>query len=513
LDGVMDAVVAVVKNDGAADGPWELPEGWAWATLNNLIGSDGLMVDGDWVESKDQDPGGAVRLIQLADIGQGDFLDKSSRFLTDVTARRLRCTFLRKNDILIARMASPLGRACTYPGLSQPAVTVVDVCIWRNNRQLIEPRWLMNAINSLQCRRAIMADASGTTRQRVSGGKLKNISVPVPPLAEQRRIVTRVDALFAEIAEGEAALAESRKGLDTFRRALLKAAVTGELTKDWRAANPVTETGHDLLVRIAKDRAAVAPTKGQGRRRSKAMQGDTSVLPELPNGWAWEGLSALGDFGRGKSRHRPRDDARLYGGSMPFVQTGVVANSDDFIQAFQQTYSEFGVAQSRVWPPGTVCITIAANIAKTAITTFECCFPDSIVGLTPVRAIDSYWIHIWIKTIQQRLERFAPATAQKNINLEVLDAVMVPIPPPAEAEEILRRVSDGLAASADTLASLDAEAADAARLKQSILKAAFEGRLVPQDPADEPASALLARLAANPPLAPVKRRRGRKSSV
>jgi type I restriction enzyme S subunit len=103
---------------------------------------------------------------------------------------------------------------------------------------------------------------------------------------------------------------------------------------------------------------------------------------------------------------------------MPFVQTGIVANSDDFIKTYKQTYSEFGVEQSRVWPPGTVCITIAANIAKTAITTFDCCFPDSIVGLTPVPAINPYWVHIWIKTIQQRLERFAPATAQKNINLK-----------------------------------------------------------------------------------------------
>ena len=81
---------------------------------------------------------------------------------------------------------------------------------------------------------------------------MKTQCLPLAPLAEQRRIVARIDALFAEIAEGEAALAAARKGLDTFRRALLKAAVTGELTKDWRAANPVIETGHDLLARIAK---------------------------------------------------------------------------------------------------------------------------------------------------------------------------------------------------------------------------------------------------------------------
>lgn len=194
---------------------------------------------------------------------------------------------------------------------------------------------------------------------------------------------------------------------------------------------------------------------------------------------------------------------------MPFVQTGIIANAGDYITSYAQTYSDFGVSQSRVWPAGTLCITIAANIAKTSITTFECCFPDSIVGLTPSDEIGPRWPHIWMQTIQQRLEKFAPATAQKNINLEVLDGVAMPIPSAAELTEILRRVSDALSATSDTLAVLDAEAADAARLRQSILKAAFEGRLVAQDPADEPAAAMLARLQGAEPRAarPIIRRR------
>jgi type I restriction enzyme S subunit len=93
-----------------------------------------------------------------------------------------------------------------------------------------------------------------------------------------------------------------------------------------------------------------ASIKVRGRRKPDAPMLDTSALPKLPNGWAWERLSALGEFGRGRSRHRLRDDARLYGGSMPFVQTGVVANSDDFIKTYQQTYSEFHGAVSLACP-------------------------------------------------------------------------------------------------------------------------------------------------------------------
>src|SRR2546421_9201051 len=102
-------------------------------TLAELL-SDGLFIDGDWVESKDQDPDGEVRLIQLADIGDGVFRDRSSRFLTRDKAKELGCTFLKPGDILVARMPDPLGRACIFPGVAQPAVTAVDICILRPNQ-------------------------------------------------------------------------------------------------------------------------------------------------------------------------------------------------------------------------------------------------------------------------------------------------------------------------------------------------------------------------------------------
>src|SRR4051812_12508804 len=117
-------------------------QGWQNKTLRDLIRDGDLLIDGDWVESKDQDPNGDVRLIQLADVGDGVYLNRSARFLTSNKAKQLKCTYLKEGDILIARMPDPIGRACIFPKETMPCVTVVDVCILRLNKKLVDTRWL-----------------------------------------------------------------------------------------------------------------------------------------------------------------------------------------------------------------------------------------------------------------------------------------------------------------------------------------------------------------------------------
>jgi type I restriction enzyme S subunit len=153
----------------------------------------GLFCDGDWVESKDQNPFGEVRLIQLADIGVGEYLDKSNRFMTLESAKNLKCTFLEKGDILIARMPDPIGRACIFPGDVKTSVTVVDVCIARPNPEEIYARWLMHMINSSNFHSKIIQYVTGTTRQRISRSNLASLEVDVPTLEEQKRIAAILD--------------------------------------------------------------------------------------------------------------------------------------------------------------------------------------------------------------------------------------------------------------------------------------------------------------------------------
>lgn len=169
---------------------------WKMVKLEELT-QNGFMVDGDWIESKDQDPLGEIRLLQLADIGDGYFIDKSNRFINKETAKKLKCTFLKKNDILIARMPDPLGRACLFPFEQENKyITVVDVCIMRIKND-IDPKYVTYAINSSEFRNKLNSQITGTTRQRISGKNLKNLEIPLPPLSTQKRIAEILDAADA----------------------------------------------------------------------------------------------------------------------------------------------------------------------------------------------------------------------------------------------------------------------------------------------------------------------------
>ena len=146
------------------------------------------------------------------------------------------------------------------------------------------------------------------------------------------------------------------------------------------------------------------------------------------NGLPEATLPELGEFGRGISKHRPRNDSKLLGGDYPLIQTGDVANAGLYITSYSSTYSKLGLKQSKMWDKGTLCITIAANIAKTAILKFSACFPDSIVGFNANEKTNNIFIHYWFSFFQAILESQAPESAQKNINLKILSELKVIVP-------------------------------------------------------------------------------------
>ncbi len=147
------------------------------------------------------------------------------------------------------------------------------------------------------------------------------------------------------------------------------------------------------------------------------------------NGWDKKRLGELGLLARGKSTHRPRNEPRLLNGPYPLIQTGDIPKNNLYIRNYNSTYSELGLKQSKLWAKGTLCITIAANIAHTGILTFDACFPDSIVGFKPQNGVSNIFVSHWFSFLQKNIEQNAPQSAQKNINLKVLNNLEVISPP------------------------------------------------------------------------------------
>jgi len=159
--------------------------------------------------------------------------------------------------------------------------------------------------------------------------------------------------------------------------------------------------------------------------------------------WPLVSLDELGFVSRGRSRHRPRDAAHLYGGPYPFIQTADVKHSTLYVTDYTQTYSEAGLTQSRLWKAGTLCITIAANIADTAILDFDACFPDSVIGFIPdEKKADARFIkYLFDALLQKRYKRFTQGAAQDNLSQGKLLSLKFPVPDIVIQKDIACRIS------------------------------------------------------------------------
>ncbi|TBM19444.1 restriction endonuclease subunit S [Hafnia alvei] len=155
------------------------------------------------------------------------------------------------------------------------------------------------------------------------------------------------------------------------------------------------------------------------------------------NSWREVKLSDLGEVARGRSRHRPRYAEHLYGGKYPFIQTGDVKASEGRISSHEQTYSDAGLAQSRLWPADTMCITIAANIAETGILQYPACFPDSVIGfIADKNKADVYFIEYVFRQLRKDIQRQATGSVQDNINLQTLERLRFKVPSVEEQKKI-----------------------------------------------------------------------------
>lgn len=445
----------------------DLPKGWALAKLSDIVSSTGVVSDGDWVESKDQDVNGSVRLIQLADIGDGFFINKSNRFMNHEKAEKLRCTFLKSGDVLVARMPDPLGRACIFPGIGNDAVTVVDVCLVRlNEDSALSNRLFMHWMNSPVIRSMIDMQASGVTRRRITRKKLALFDFPIPPRNEQIRIANKLDTILAKVDNTQARLDKIPAILKRFRQAVLAAATSGELT-DSNFALCEKEKLKEITTKIG---SGSTPKGG-----SKSYK--ESGIPLV----------------RSQNIHST------------FIKYKDLAFIDED-QARKLANVEI--------EKGDVLLNITgASIGRVNIA------PDKFIGgrvnqhVAIIRCmkekISPKFLHLYLASpeVQKWIEGENYGVTRQALTKGMIEDMIIPIPTLNEQEEIISRIEQ-LFGYADSIEKQVQEAFEQVdKLTQSILAKAFRGELVPQDPDDEPSERLLEKIQKEKPKSKAKRKK------
>lgn len=451
-----------------------IPSSWTWLTLQDYLDvRDGTHDTPKYIEK-------GYPLITSKNISSGklDFTDVKYISKKDHESISIRSK-VEFGDILFAMIGS-IGNPVlvdTYQEFS-----VKNVALFKPyQREITNIRYVLKYL--IYITDHLKANAQGAVQSFVSLNALRNTPIPIPPLDEQQRIVTKVDELmqlcdqleeqqnlsseahdqlvdtllnvltnssdvdefqqnWQRISENFDLLFTTEYSIDQLKQTILQLAVMGKLVKQ----DPNDEPASELLNQIAEEKAKLVK-EGKIKKSKPLSEIDLDKVPfEIPDSWAWARFSELGEFARGKSKHRPRNDPALFNPPIyPLVQTGEVARAGNIILEYHSKYSEVGLAQSRMWSKGTLCITIAANIADSAILGFDACFPDSVVGFTPVEPLHSArYLLFFMKTARQQLLEYAPATAQKNINLEILESVYIPIPPLNEQEKIIQTVDEFL---------------------------------------------------------------------
>jgi len=349
------------------------------------------------LENGSRPKGGVVELPDGIPSLGGEHINREGGFAWDTPKHvtrdfyaRMKRGRIQRGDILIVKDGATTGKTATvrddFP--FREAAINEHIFLLRTDTSKVLPEFVGYFLFGPVGQQQILSNLHGATIGGIAQDFVRNVHVPLAPLAVQERIAKLLD------------------GADELRKLRAKA----------------EERTSQLTQAIFFE-----------------MFGDPATNPK---GWKMKRLSEIGTLDRGRSRHRPRDASHLYGGPYPFIQTGDIANSDGFIHSHTQTYSDAGLAQSKLWSAGTLCITIAANIAKTAILTFDACFPDSVVGFVPSEGATAEYVRSWLVTMQQRLEEAAPQAAQKNINLGILNKLKLPIPPPGLQRQFADRVRE-----------------------------------------------------------------------
>jgi type I restriction enzyme S subunit len=494
----------------STNGP--LPKGWTLARIDQAAvlnpRKEGLNLKGD----------DAVHFVPMAAVGE-EFAGvdvAASRPLHEVIKGY---TPFQSDDVLFAKITPCMenGKIAVVPPLERGwGFGSTEFHVLRPNGIALAT-WLAYFLYQQEVRRDAQRSMTGSAGQlRVPAGWLAEQQIPLAPLREQRRIVAKIEELFSKLDAGVAALARVRANLKRYRAAVLKAAVEGKLTADWRAKHKDVEPAAKLLDRILAERrrkweeaqlakykaAGKPPPKGWKDKYKEPAGPETSGLPDVPEGWCWATLRQLAELVGGITKgqkHRRNDRVR----EVPYLRVANVQRGFlDLACVKQIPATEAEIREFRLLP-GDVLFTEGGDRDKLGRGwIWDGQIADCIHQNHIFRG------RVYSGDVQPRfLSHYGNSAAQgyfvgsgvqttnlASINLGKLGSLPVPVPPAREQEEIVAEVDRRLSIVDELEAEVATDLKRAARLRQSILKRAFAGRLVPQDPADEPAAKLLERI-------------------
>lgn len=329
-----------------------------------------------------------IRVIRISDVQKGKMSDKDLKFYPSETSEEIKRYLLQENDLVMS-LTGNVGRVAMLSKADIPAALNQRVACIRVHEEKTFTRYLFHFFDQFSFENEAMSNATGGGQKNMSTKWLSAYKIPIP-CSENPKKSLEIQAEIVRI-------------LDTFTE------LTAELTAELSMRKKQYNYYRDKLL-----------TFEEGEVEWKTL-GEVAI-----------------EFGRGKSRHRPRNDPRLYGGDIPFIQTGDIRNASHIITEYTQTYTAFGLAQSKLWPKGTLCITIAANIAETTILGFDSCFPDSVIGFVANPEVtNSTYVEYLLSSLKTKLQSQSTGSAQDNINMGTFESMYLPFPPLVEQNRIV----------------------------------------------------------------------------
>jgi type I restriction enzyme, S subunit len=341
--------------------------------------------------------------------------------------------------------------------------------------------------------------ATGTTFSAISGDILRSQEIPVAPLAEQQHIVEAIDTQFTRLDAGVDALKRLRTKLKRYKAAVLKAACEGSLVEQ----NPNDEPAYELLARILQERRQKwedeQRAKGKDPRKLKyeaPIAPDTSNLPELPEGWIWASLGQIFNVYVGATPSRAKPE--YWDGHIPWVSSGEVAFCR--IKSTRESITELGLenTSTELHPTGTILLGMIGEgktRGQVAILDMPATHNQNSAAIRVSEAgLPPEYTYYFLESTYEQTRRGSSGNNQPALNKARVQAMIFPLPPYDEQKRIVTELDRLLSFFDELMSSIENSLKRANRLRQSILKEAFSGRLVPQDLNEEPASELLKRI-------------------